>query len=159
MSSPASPARLRLRAGLRLALAAFILLSPAHRVFGGRSPWLPDWVLYRDLGVGLVHARFTTLDTTLDPAREQPLDRFTALGFRRGPTAPRWLTHIAGEPGLHKVARQLCATLPPGHELRVHARIATTSGWAELEHGDRDRCLPQPPHPLRTDTTPRSLHD
>jgi len=113
-------------------------------------------MLYRDVGVGLVHARFTTRDAD---GREQPLDRFSALAVRRGPSAPRWLTHISGEAGLHRVSRQLCAALGPGAELRTYARIATIHGWAELDRGEHDRCLPQPPHPLRTDTTPRSLHD
>lgn len=156
MSTTPSPARLRLCAGLLLGLAGFMLLSPAHRVLGGRSPYLRDWILYRDVGVGLVKARFTTRSAD---GHERPVDRFAALKLRPGPSAPRTITHISGEAGLHAVARQLCAALGPGTDLRAHARIATTTGWADLDHGDHNRCLPQSPHPLRPEATPRRLHD
>lgn len=149
-------ARLRTRAGLLLALGAFILVSPAYRVLGGRSPYLRDWMLYRDVGIGLVEARFTRRDAD---GRERPVDRFAALGLRRGASAPRTLTHITGEAGLHRVCTQLCAALGPGADLRVYARIATTAGWAELDHGERDRCRPGPPTPVRPDARPRRLHD
>lgn len=156
VSTPPSPARLRLRAGLLLGLGGFVLASPAHRALGGRSPYLRDWMLYRDVGVGLVQARF--LRHTAD-GHTTPIDRFQTLKLPAGAGAPRWLTHISGETGLHRVCSQLCAALGPGADLRVHARIATTTGWAELDHGDHDRCQPQPPHPIRPEATPRRLHD
>ena len=138
-----------------LALAGFMLLSPAYRVLGGRSPYLRDWMLYRDVGVGLVEARFFRRAAD---GSEQPLDRFAALGVRRG-SAPRALTHITGEAGLHGVCARLCAALGPGADVRVYARIATTSGWAQLDRGEHDRCQPAPPRPVRTDVSPRRLHD
>lgn len=155
MSPAPSPARLRLRAGLLLGLAAFILLSPAHRVLGGRSPYLRDWMLYRDVGVGLVQARFAVRDAD---GSERPIDRFAVLKLRPGPGA-RKLTHITGEAGLHVVCHQLCAALGPGTDLRVHARIATITGWADLDRGEHDRCRPQPPRPIIPGTSPRRLHD
>ena len=132
-----------------------MLASPAHRVLGGRSRYLRAWMLYRDVGVGLVEARFVRRAAD---GSEQPVDRFVALGVRRG-SAPRALTHIEGEAGLHRVCTQLCAALGPGADLRVYARIATTSGWAEVERGEHDRCQPVPPRPVRPDVRPRSLHD
>jgi hypothetical protein len=49
---------MRTRAGVLLVLGGFMLVSPVYRVLGGRSPYLRDWMLYRDVGVGLVEARF-----------------------------------------------------------------------------------------------------
>lgn len=155
MPSPPTSARLRLRAALLLGLGGFILASPAHRALGGRSPYLRDWMLYRDVGVGLVEARFYTRDRD---GHTTAIDRFAALKLPRS-VAPRWLTHIAGETGLYRVCSQLCAALGPTADLRVDARIATTTGWTDLERGEHDRCRPQPPHPLRPDATPRRLHD
>lgn len=135
-------------------VAAFMLVSPLHRVLGGRSPYLRDWVLYRDVGVGLVEAQFSRRVGE----EEEEVDRYTALGVRRG-TAPRSLTHIDGEAGLYAVCRQLCAALGAGTDLRVRARIATTGGWATIDEGTLDRCGPQPPRPVRRDVRPRRLHD
>ena len=59
----------------------------------------------------------------------------------------------------HRVCAQLCAALGPGADLRVHARIATITGWAELERGEHDRCGPMPPRPVRLDAHPRGLHE
>jgi len=151
---PASKARLRVRAGLFIGIAAFMLISPLHRALGGRSPWLRDWLLYRDIGVGLVEAQFAVVDVH----GERAVDRFVVLGVPRGRSAAD-LTHIRGEAGLHRVCRRLCAALGPGSELRVRARIATTSGWAQIDDGQTDRCGPTGPRPIRRDAVPRELHD
>ena len=150
----ASKARLRVRAGLFIGIAAFMLVSPLHRALGGRSPWLRDWLLYRDIGVGLVEAQFAVVDVH----GERAVDRFVVLGVPRGRSAAD-LTHIRGEAGLHRVCRRLCAALGPGTDLRVRARIATIDGWAEIEDGAANRCGPGEPRPIRAGTTPRELHD
>jgi hypothetical protein len=90
--------RLRARAAVLVVVAGFMLASPAHRVFGGRSPYLRDWMLYRDVGVGLIEARFVRRDAQ----GEHAVDRFAALGVQRA-SAPRSLTHLQGEAGLHRV--------------------------------------------------------
>src|SRR5688572_10962580 len=130
-----------------------MLVSPLHRVLGGRSPWLRDWLLYRDVGVGLVTARFHVVSD----GGEVTVDRFEVLKERRGVVSP--ISHMRGEEGLERVCRRLCAALGPGTDLRVRARIATRTGWADIDDGSHDRCAPQGPRRIRVDATPRRLHD
>mgnify|MGYP000443908980 CR=1 FL=1 len=148
---PASLARLRVRACVLVGAAVFMLVSPLHRVLGGKSPYLRDWLLYRDVGVGLVTAEFFVREGT----EERAIDRFMVLGETRGPTTMQ----IRGEAGLHGLCRRLCAALGPGTDLRVRARVATIDGWAEIDDRTIDRCGPVPPHPIRAGTMPRRLHD
>lgn len=139
-----------MRACLLIVIGGFMLVSPLHRALGGRSPWLRDWVLYRDVGVGLVAAEFSKRDGD----GEVGIDRFAVLKERSSR-----LTHIRGESGLYGVCRRLCAALGPGTDLRVRARIATIDGWAEIDDGSANRCGPGEPRPIRAGTTPRELHD
>lgn len=123
------------RAILFVAALAAILAGPGR--LGGTASRAPlrGWAMYRDLGVGLVDARWVRVagggEAPLEPAAVLPGGREGAAGRR-----------LVGRGPFLGLGRQLCRALGPGAEVRAYARIATPEGWETLEAGEHDHCGP-----------------
>ena len=132
----------RLRALAFAALALWIALGPASRqVFGGEGRLLRSWRMFYDPGLGLVDARFAV---RAPDGRETPVDRYALLGLAPPRAAPGAVRRPRGRTEFEGLARQLCARLGAGADLRGRARLAAREGWRPLEDGARNLCAPRP---------------
>jgi len=114
------------RFALFVLLSAFILLLPAYRhCFGGRSPWVRPWMMYRDAARGLCALELTVDCPGTPPARLRVADAYALLGEH--PRPPRVM-----ESNARRFAERVAGRLAPGCQLRVTARAARPDGWELL---------------------------
>lgn len=73
-------------------------------------------------------------------APAETLDRFSALGHTDPDSAPMTLVRIATADDAHFYARELCAALGEGQDVRMHLRCATEDGYDVVTRGERNLC-------------------
>lgn len=121
-----------LRRCVFFALAAFILLGPAPgQLFDQRSPWLREWIMYSDVGVGLPKGVFIVQDASGPVEQHTPLQ---AAGLDRYPKITHYLfdRRVHAEADLARFAADLCATLQPGQHLSFEGVVGTRQGWVAM---------------------------
>lgn len=121
-----------LRRSAFFALAAFILLGPAPgQLFDQRSPWLREWIMYSDVGVGLPKGVFAVHDASGPVAEYTPLQ---AAGLERYPRIVHYFfdRRIFEQAHLTRYAADLCETLSPGQRLSFDGVVGTRKGWVPM---------------------------
>jgi hypothetical protein len=122
----------RLRAIAFWGIAAWMLLSPAAvQVFGARRGVVQPWRMFHGRGGGICSARFY--------ANGERVDRYALLGQTRA-KAPDAFRRITSEPAAREMARQLCAKLGPGVDLRLELRCADKVRFTTLVDREADLC-------------------
>lgn len=123
----------RLRHVCFTAIAAFILLGPAPgQLFGHSSPWLREWVMFSDVGVGIPKGHFTVHDANgSDHGSYTPL---AAVGLNRFPriTHYHFENRIFAAGDMAGFAAPLCANLAPGQHVSFEGQVGTRQGWADM---------------------------
>ncbi len=124
-------------------IVAFMIVGPfTHQVLGYRNPLFRPWTMFSGVGLHLADVRFSR---RLPDGELIPLDHYQLLGYPDWRKAPLRLRNLQGTEAVRAVARELCAALGPGADVRVTARIATRTGWfTELMDVDDNHCGQQP---------------
>lgn len=117
------------------AFALFIALAPMFpHLFGLRSPLLRSWMMYADVGVGILKGSFR-VDTGESASEIQPLQ---VLGLERYPRLRHHLFkhRVREADDLAPLAATYCATLPAGARLSFDGAVGTRQGWRPLKVAD-----------------------
>lgn len=110
----------------------FILLAPMFpHLFDLRSPFLRPWMMYSDVGVGILKGGFRVDDGV----SRRDLSPLQVMGLERYPR----LRHFLFEHRVHdsadvaRLAEPFCATLGPGARLSFEGAVGTRQGWRPLQ--------------------------
>lgn len=118
-------------------LAAYIAVGPAFKqLYGGRSPLVRGWVMYRAYGTAGCDVRFYQRTETGDVR----LDRFALL--EEGPwyDMPVEQRRITSRAEVQAITRDLCNALGPGADLRIDARCGGIDGWQTFASREANLC-------------------
>lgn len=112
-------------------------LGPLVRQVGRvENPWLPAWHMYRSFGTGLYDVRFTAVG----PEGARRIDRLALLGYSDPSAAPLRVRRIDAPAELDRQIARACASLPPGTDLRVSARVGRVRGWETVRTETASAC-------------------
>lgn len=123
-------------------LAAWIVGGPIYKqLLGGKTKWVRPWVMYSGNSVGVVAARFETVDKK---GRRKPLDHYELLDatppFSFDERPDKSVSMIRTKAKFQKLVDRICRKLRRRTELRAVARIGRKGGWKPLEDGERNLC-------------------
>ena len=114
--------------------AAWILLSPAvTQVFGVRAEGIQPWRMFHGRGGGICAARYYR------GAGGDRIDRYALFGTTRA-TAPDAFRRITNVQQGQAMARQICAKLGPGADVRLELRCADQRRFTTLVDREANLC-------------------
>lgn len=126
----------RLRELAFLGIAVFILLGPAAaQVLHYKTFWLRGWVMYSEVGVGVLKGQFHLFSPGEKPRELSPLK---VLGLDQYP----FLRHyefdrrVNTPQDLKRFAEAFCNGLRPGQTLSYRGQVGTRQGWRVFEVED-----------------------
>lgn len=117
------------------AIAAFVLLAPMFpHVFNIHGKLLRPWMMYSDVGVGLLKGDFRIEQAgatrTVAPLELMGLERYPRLRHYR------FEQRVLHDGDLGRIAATYCATLPAGARLSFGGAVGTRNGWRPLKADD-----------------------
>jgi hypothetical protein len=114
--------------------AAWILLSPAViQVFGARTRLVQPWRMFAGRGGGICAARY------FRGAEGERIDRYALFGTTRA-TAPDAFRRITNLQQGQAMARQICAKLGPGADVRLELRCADQRRFTTVVDREENLC-------------------
>lgn len=103
------------------------------------TKYFRPWIMFAGRGVRVVEVRF--FERAAD-GRLAEIDRFELLGYAGRHEAPRELRLIRSRAETMRVARQLCAQLGRGADVRAWSRRSSRRGWRPEFDGTQRMCTP-----------------
>ena len=138
-------------------LASFILLGPAvEQVFGYKSVWMPRWIMYSGVGVGILKGTFHLARPN------EPVVELTPLGVLSLDRYPM-IRHyefdqtILEKSDLRHFASRICDDLPSGGTLSFIGSVGTRQGWQAMNVADI--CKIRAPGKPKTRRFPETILD
>jgi hypothetical protein len=126
----------RLRAGGFAVLAAWILFSPAlAQLFDVKAPIIRPWIMFKDVGVGVLKGRFILQNADGSEAVLTPLQ---VLGRDRYPVERqpyRFDRRVLRDADLSAFAAEFCAARE-GADLRFEGKVGAGASWRPLAAGN-----------------------
>jgi hypothetical protein len=109
----------------------------ATQVLNSQNALYRPWVMFGEVGVGLMDIDFMQVDDSGEPAK---LDRFDILGYDGKEDAPEWLWLIDSDEDLDLVISALCQALGESADLRIEGRVANKGGWEDIDFSKENLC-------------------
>jgi len=135
VEDPPSKARIALRLGAFLVVAAFMFMGPAARQLGGsHSKYLRNWVMFSGFAREICAVEYTRHSG--DDA-VTPINRTQALGYETYLHAPKTVRRLAGIDEVERQGRKICSklksTVADGEvlDIRAAATCASRKGWKD----------------------------
>ncbi|NWG92325.1 MAG: hypothetical protein HXY21_07420 [Parvularculaceae bacterium] len=134
MAADVKDASRRLRTGVFVALAAYILLSPLFvQAFGVETKIIRPWIMFKDVGTGILKGEFIATTAAGETYRLSPLD---VLGAARYPVRVqpyRFDKLVLKDGDLIRFAAGWCAAHRAEFvDLRYEGRVGAGKSWRPL---------------------------
>lgn len=117
-------------------LSLYILFSPAAKqVFGYRTHWIREWVMFHGYGVDICAVNF--YDSSY--GKYDKISRIEALGYKSYYQAPLSVRRLRTKNEVYRQARQICYRNKL-QDLRADIKCGSRSGWVDVEKSERNLC-------------------